>query len=166
MISFSKVKSFVIEKSKRILKVEQYGVKTAVEAGPFGEDSAPLKDMTAIFAETSNNAEPVIIAYINKNQKSAPGERRLYSLNDDGTESTYVWLKGNGLLEIGGDGDNMVRFSKMAEAFNQMKTDLDTLGALYNAHVHPGPNTPSTTATYINSTANINPAKIDEIKTS
>ena len=38
--------------------------------------------MVAIFAETSNNSEAVIIGYINKNQVAGPGEKRIFSLKD------------------------------------------------------------------------------------
>lgn len=107
MITFSKFKEAFLEAGKRILKVQQFGTKTATEVAPFGVDANPLKDMTAIFAETSNISESVIIGYINKNQLAKKGELRLYSLDDNNSVKSFIWLKNDGTLELDADNINV-----------------------------------------------------------
>lgn len=169
MITFSKVDSFQIKLKKRILKVLQFGVKTASEAAPFGDDAAPLKDMIAIFGETSNISEPVIIGYINKNQIAGPGEKRIYSLKSDGTLSASIYLKDDETVEFHGNTRNMVRYQELETAFNELNNKFNALAGKFNSHTHisaaPGsPNSPTPTQADV-STADITPAKIENIKT-
>lgn len=125
MITFAKVKSVVLENAKRILKVEELGPKTANEAAPFGDDASPLKDMTAIYSGTSESGTKIIIGYINKNQLATPGEKRIYSLRPDGTLSFEVHLKGDGTCEIGGNGDNLVKFTPLDVALQAQDTAIN-----------------------------------------
>lgn len=113
MISLSKIISSVVKSGSRILKVSQYGAKTADECAPFGDDSSPLKDMIAVYADTGEIGEPVIIGYLNENQLAKPGEKRLYSLNETGELSFYAWLKSDGTMELGGKTDNLVRYKPL-----------------------------------------------------
>jgi len=164
-ITLSLVKENIID-SFRSLKVFQFGAKTADVAAPFGDDSAPLENMSAIFADTSNIGEPVIIGYLNKNQIATEGEKRIFSLDPDtGNISFAVHLRTDGTCEIGGDTDFMVRYSALETAFNELKDK-------FNTHIHtttgtvgptavPGVITPPTTQ----SNADISGAKIEEIKT-
>ncbi|MCM8906786.1 hypothetical protein [Tenacibaculum finnmarkense] len=165
MITFSKFYEATLKNLKRILKVNQFGVKTAVESMPFGEDSSPIKDMTAIFAETSNNSEPVIIGYINKNQIAGPGEKRMFSLKENGQISTSIWLKADETMEVGGNTDFAVKYSGLESAFNKLKDDFNAHVLKYNSHIHPsiGATTPNTSSA---STADISSSKNDKIKTS
>ena len=93
--------------------MQQYGAKTADVVSSFGEDSAPLKNMVALYADTSEIGESVIIGYINKNQIAAAGEKRIFSLKEDGSMSFAIHLRNNGTAEIGGAVDNAVRYSKL-----------------------------------------------------
>lgn len=142
MISYAKVKSTLIEKSRRILKVLQFGAKTAVEVAPFGDDGNPLKDMVAIYSTTSEAGERVILGYINKNQIAQPGEKRIYSLTPEGAISFSIHLKGDGTCEIGGATDNMVRFLALDTALkaqdnlinvelSKIATAIGSLGGAY-----------------------------------
>lgn len=125
MITISRVKEIAIEKGYRILKVLQYGPKTADECSPFGDDSSPLAGMSAIFANTGEAGEPVIIGYLNKNQLAKPGEKRFYSLKDNGDLSFYVWLKKDGFLELGGNQKNLVRFQELEQGLLQQDTQIN-----------------------------------------
>lgn len=165
MITFSKFYEATLKNLKRILKVNQFGVKTAVESMPFGEDSSPVKDMTAIFAETSNNSEPVIVGYINKNQIAGPGEKRMFSLKENGEISTSIWLKADETMEIGGNTDFAVKYSGLESSFNQLKEDLNNHITNYNTHVHPSIGAP-TVAVSSPSDADISFSKNSNIKTS
>ena len=125
MISLAQVKSVFVEKSKRLLKVIQFGPKTAMNAAPFGDDSHPLKDMVAIYAKTAERGEPVILGYLNKNQIASVGEKRMFSLTPSGELSFAIHLKNDGICEIGGNVDNMIRYQP-----------LDTAVQAMNAHVN------------------------------
>jgi hypothetical protein len=124
MISTAKVKQWSLEKGKRILKLLQFGAKTAKVAAPFGDDANPIKDMTAIYAETTVNGEPFVIGYVNTNQVAAVGEKRIFSLKEDGSSSTYIWLKNDKTIEIGGNADNAVRFLPLKTGISATDTAI------------------------------------------
>jgi hypothetical protein len=123
MMTFSIFKSSAIEAGKRVLKVIQFGAKTAKESAPFGYDGNPIADMTAIYGNTSNNSDTVIIGYINKNQIAGVGETRLYSLDGDGAVKSFVWMKSNGVLELNGNTYSGVRFEPLDSGL-QNQTNL------------------------------------------
>lgn len=161
MITLSKVKSFVIEQGKRILKVQQYGAKTAKVSSSYGDDSQPLKNMTAIYARTGVNSEPVILGYINTQQLASEGEKRLFSQKADGSLSFYIHLKNNGTFELGGAADNAVRFSPL-------KAGIDTKDDLINAElakIATAIGTLGGTYTVAPVNTDITSAKITEVKT-
>lgn len=118
MITLSKIKSATIEAGKRILKVTQFGAKTAKESYPFGFDSQPLEDWTAIYSETSNKSESVIIGYINKNQLAEAGSSRMYALGESGEVVGFVHCRTSGVLELNGSDYSSVRFQNMVQAIN------------------------------------------------
>lgn len=170
--------STAIKETRRLIKFSRLGtsdVRERYEVSPYGFDSNPIEKMVALYAETGVIGQSVIIGYINVNQVADVGEMRLYSTDADGAEQIYAWLKNDGTMELGGDADNMVRFSKLEEAYNQLKDDHDALVQTFNNHIHittatigvggPGSIAPTTT-TENPSSGNIAPAKIDEIKTS
>lgn len=172
-MQFTKVFSFDIDSAKRrVIKFLRFGksdVQTASEIAPFGIDSAPVKDMIALYASTSSSGDTVLIGYINKNQLAAAGELRLYSTNSAGTaEQAYVWLRNNGNLELNGDTDNAVAYSKLAIEFNELKASHNALVALFNAHTHIATafltptSTPPAPATA--SSADITKTKVDTVK--
>lgn len=162
MITLAKIKSSLLEKAKRILKVEQFGAKTAIESGPFGEDSSPLKDMIAIYTNTSESGEQVILGYINKNQLASPGEKRIYSLRPDGTLSFAIHLKNDGTVEVGGNTDNMVKFIPLDAALKNQDTAINTeLAKIATAITSVG-------GTYVPGTVStdISLSKLENVKTS
>ena len=166
------------ELRRRLVKFLRFGrndVQTAIEAAPYGFDSHPVKDMIALYAPTTQNGKSVIVGYLNKNQLAEIGELRLFSTNAQGDEQAYIWLKNDGVIELGGDEDFLVRYSKLEEAFNTLKADLNALTNSYNSHTHvtsatigssatPGKVEP-TASKASESNANISPAKIESIKT-
>ncbi|RDY57721.1 hypothetical protein [Flagellimonas nanhaiensis] len=162
MITLSKIKSYVLSNGSRILKVLQYGPRTAVEVSPFGVDSNPLKDMTAVYSKTAEMGEPVILGYINKNQISKQGETRIYSLGSDGNLAFSVHLKTDGTIEIGGNSDFMVKFNPLDAGLKNQDTQINTeLGKIATAITSLGGSyvpTPITT--------NIDQSKLSNVKTS
>lgn len=172
MIRLVKVISSAITSKVRSVKFYWRGksdVRNSEDFSPFGIDGNPLKDMVAIAVQSGQDGKAFIIGYLNKNQLAEPGELRLFSLDASGVEKTYQWFKKDGTIEILGNTDNMVRYSELETAFNQLKDDHDRLVILFNTHTHSGGtimgNTGPVSATGLPSTADITPAKIDEIKT-
>jgi hypothetical protein len=142
MITLSTISGAFVKAGSRILKVFQYGIKTADECSPFGDDSSPLEGMTAIYAETGEIGEPVIIGYMNERQLAAPGEKRIYSLKDNGDISFYAWLKNDGTMQLGGTADNLVRYaplnaglsshnSQVVAELNKIAVAISSLGGTY-----------------------------------
>ena len=161
MITFSKVRDFVIENGKRILKVQEYGAKTAKVASNYGDDSQPLKNMTAIYSPTAVNSEPVIIGYINTNQVAEEGEKRIFSQSLDGALSFAIHLKTDGTCEIGGNIDNAVRFNALASSL----TASDGLINAELAKIAAAISSIGGVYTVAPVTTDISTSKIDEIKT-
>lgn len=122
MISLAKYFSSAIEQGKRILKVTQFGTKTAKEAYPFGFDSQPPEGMTAIYSETSNADEAVIVGYINKHQLVGVGESRMYSLGSDGEVKAYVVCTSLGSIELNGNEFSAVRYENLVTGLNAQNT--------------------------------------------
>ena len=159
----------------KVLRFGKYDVKTADPCLPHGIDSKPVKEDLAVHSETMNNRETVILGYIKKFDNTQEGETRIYATDQDGIEVFDIYLKNDGTCELGGNVDNMVRYSKLAIAFNQLKSEFNALVSVFNAHVHTVQALPNPAPVYIPtittatpgtpSTADISPAKIDEIKT-
>ena len=126
MITLSKLKSVAIEQGKRILKVMQYGPKTANECGPFGLDSSPLENYTAIYAETANAGESLIIGYIQKNQIAQQGEARLFSLDSNGLLKAEIFCKADGTIILNGGVNSSVRYEPLNTELQKLKSDINT----------------------------------------
>lgn len=126
MITFAILKEVIVQGLKRTFKVSQFGTKTALESMPFGVDSSPIKNMTAIYSDTSNNSESVIIGYINKNQISDPGETRLFSLDANGVLKAYLHLKKDGVIEINGSDNFAVKYNELQTVLNTLATNINT----------------------------------------
>jgi len=177
MISVTKIISNTIDSTGRILsKFQRMGkndIQETLTASSFGTDSRATKDMIAIHAQTGVSGESVVIGFINKNCLADVGENRIYSLKEDNTLSTYIWLKNDETMEIGGNTDFMVRYSELETAFNELKTSHNNLVTAFNTHMHATaatgpPSTPTPVPSQIpaqSSTADITGAKIEEIKT-
>lgn len=152
-----------------MLRFGKSDVQSPFESMPFGFDGVPKKDLRAVYASTQERGVNVIVGYINVNQIAEEGEVRLYSLDVNSDLSTYIHLKNDNTMEVGGDDDNMVRYSKLEEAFNDLKKEHDDLVDAFNQHQHAALNAipvpiPSIIPV-VNSQADITPAKIETIKT-
>ena len=163
MIYFSKFFESAVELGKRILKVQQFGAKSANEVAPFGVDANPIKGMTAIYAETSNNSETVVIGYINENQLANSGELRLYSVDENKTLKSFIWLKNDGTIDFNGNSYSSVRFEPLKQGINNkdnlINIELAKIATAINA-IAPGSYVPG------NITTNIDSAKNEDLKMS
>lgn len=155
----SEVDSF----NRRVIKFLRFGkrdIQTSFDCAPCGIDANPIKDMVAIYSETTEKGKTVIIGYIKRQQLTAPGELRLYSTDAAGTLKFYTWLRANGTLELGGSTKHLTRFEELESGFNQLRSDFNS----FLTHVHGGSGTPPAPPA-VPSTASIATAKINEIKT-
>lgn len=165
MINLVKVMSTSLVITKRVIKVLRFGkgdVQTSMQASPYGIDSNPIKDMVAVYSDSSEKGKTVIIGYLNKNQLSDVGETRMYSTDADGVLKTYVWVKNDGTIQLGGTTSNIVRFTPLDTALqlqvNLINAELVKIAAAINAIV-PGSYVP------LPIQLNISSAKVNEVKT-
>ena len=135
-----------------------------IQIGPFGDDSCPPKGAKGIKTRTSTDAVHVVLGYFNRNNLASAGEKRLFAVQEDGTESFYLYLKNDGSFELGGTADYAVRYNELKKGFDQLVTDFNALVTKYNAHVHTANGT-VTTNTGVTSSADISNAKISQITT-
>lgn len=165
MLNLVKIISSRLEQGKRLLKFLRYGksdVQTSTEAMPFGLDSNPPKDMIAIYGQTGQDGQTVIIGYVNRNQLAEVGGYRTYSTDNNGVEKGYTYLRANGDLELLGDTNFAVKFNELKTSFNELQNQWN---AFANAYVPGGPATQGLPPTAIPSNANIDTAKNEKIKT-
>ncbi len=177
MIRISKIISTALIKGRLIIKVLRLGSKdsqTVYYTVPFGFDSNPNLEYRAVYANTGEKGDNVLIGIINNNAIASFGESRMFSNDLDGNEITSIHLTNEGIIKIGGEEDNMVRYSKLEEAYNELNDKFNDLVVAFNQHMHataaPGPPSPPTSIPNIipasASDGDITPSKIDEILTS
>jgi hypothetical protein len=165
--------STALDSTKRLLvKVRRFGksdIQTPYQSNPFGLDSNPIKGMKAVYSATDESGKNVIVGYLNSDQLSEVGETRLYSTDSIGAVKTYVWIKNDGTIEIGGNADYAVLFNKLKIEFNKLKTNFNNHITEYNTHTHLGVQAGSgvtgiTTPSTNNNTSNIDNAKNSNVK--
>jgi hypothetical protein len=160
---------------RRIVKFLRYGasdVQTSISAQPFGIDGNPVKDMVAVYSTTSELGKTVIVGYLTPECAAEIGGLRLFSTDENGEVKSLIYLRSSGDIELNGDADNLVRFSKLEEGFDKLKTDFNNFLTAFNTHLHPtaavGPPSPPTPGAGIPaqpSTASISGSKIDNLLT-
>lgn len=149
---------------RRRTKVRRFGkddIQSAFESGPFGVDGNPIAGLRAIYAETTGKGEKVIVGYVNVNQLADVGELRLFSLDSAGLLSTFIWIKNDGTIQLGGAIDNAVKFSPLNSSLGQLVNNLNAeLVKIQTAITGLG-------GTYARGTLtlDISAAKINQIKT-
>ena len=154
MISISRIKKATAE----FIKIIRFGNNDILTANPVNNanvDSTPIDTGVAIFAETSNNSEPIILGYINENNTADKGEITIYSQNSSGARMIELKIKNNGTIELGGNVDNIMKygiFNSIIQTFiNQINTQLVTACALIPY-------------TWVPVTADFSTAKVNNVK--
>jgi hypothetical protein len=99
---------------------------TSAQVAPFGDDSCPVKGMKGVESATDDLGQNVVLGYFNRKSLAKEGEKRHYSLKEDGTESFYTWLKNDGTAEFGGENDHLVRYFKLDDALQAFKIKINT----------------------------------------
>ena len=162
-----------IRRLTKILGLGTDDVQEVLQVAPYGDDSNPIKGMVAVMSETNDSGESVVVGYVNKNQISKVGEKRIFSTDSDGNVVMFLHLKNDGTAEFGGNSDFMVRYSNLETAYNSLKQSVSDLTSAFNSHTHAtaatGPPVPPTPIPSVipatPPTGDISGAKIDEIKT-
>lgn len=149
----TKVISTALDKiGRRITKIRGMGkddTRTAFSTAPFGVDSNPPKNMRAIFVNTTTRNESAIVGYINEDLLADVGETRLFSIDGNGNLKTFLWLKNDGKMQLGGDAKHAVRYEDLNSGLQDFKNFLQTeLGKISTGIVAGG-------GTYTPGTVNI-----------
>jgi hypothetical protein len=126
------IKVFSTEKNKigqRLVKILRFGksdVQTPFQASPFGIDSNPVKDMIAVYSETTERGKNVIVGYLNKDMLAEAGETRFFSTDSEGVLKSYAWLKNDGTIEFCGNDHNLIRYSPLNQALQQQVVAINS----------------------------------------
>ena len=96
------------------------------------------------------------------------GAVKLYATDADGAQTGSHLLDSDGKHVFNDGEDWAVRYSKLEEAFNELKGKHNKLQAAFDMHTHPGvesgsSSTGATVPSGAESSADIGPAKIEEI---
>lgn len=108
----------------KFLVMGKSDVRTAVEAGPYGTDSNPVKDMIALYGQSETTGKQYIIGYLNKNRLAAGGEHRIFATDANGAFKFNVWLRADGTILIG-DSDDPTSYTNFVVKYNELKTEYD-----------------------------------------
>jgi len=139
----------------------------------YGVCSNPPKDSYVLLLNAQGQASlkyGIVNDFLNRKKDLKEGEVALVNTKT----GSYIWIKEDGNLELLGEGDFAVRYLELETAFNQLQSDHDALVTAFNTHTHtttatigasavPGVIAP-VTAPELPSTADITPAKIEEIE--
>lgn len=165
-----KVTESVVKGVRRFTKfigMGKFDTKEHRVISSWGEESVPIKDSVAIWAHSSVSGESVVIGYINKNAVSSmsAGEKRIFSTNSSGEEQIQIYLRDDAKIELGGNSDNLVSFTDLKTAFDQLKSEVNAMVTTFNTHTHATPSGPSLVPVPLQSaaTADMSNAKIDEL---
>jgi hypothetical protein len=149
-----------------------------------GIDYNPSNDVVALVDETGGSYKTVTGFDDGIEPVVDRGEIEIYSTEADGSaKSARVKCVNDGIVELNGDADFLVRYTKLQEAFDQLQSDHDdlvdivndinaSLRSFFNAYVPGGPAAvgapPKVVFTVLDgspSTADIAPSKVEEVKT-
>lgn len=142
-----------------------------------GDDSVPQKDDFTTLVKVEGKGKYIAVGILNNSEGIEKGEKRLYSRDANGAEQSEIHLKNDGTIVINNGTDFLVRYNELETAFNQLKQDFDDfVSTVYGVHIHPAVTTATvgigpvgvvtispTTSTGSPSTADITPAKVDDV---
>lgn len=147
--------------------IESHGIDNAEFYQLPGIYNKPQDNVTALVLDCNENNIVVAAHDYQFDETIEKGETLIYSYDDAGAIVGKIHIKINGdmqidagggatlnilsggNIEINGNADSAVAFTDLKTAFDQLKTDLNNLVTIFNAHVHPGVTSggSSTTAT-------------------
>jgi hypothetical protein len=160
MITLSRVKA-ATEEFIKVLRFGKKDVQTCEPILPAGIDSKPLNEDLAVHGETQDRSDPICLGYVWKSSKTNPGEIRIFARGTDGSEKLYLYIKNDGTAEFGGNVDRLVRYQKLDDGLQALKTKINVeLGKIQAAITGLG-------GAYakVDVSVDISASKINEIKT-
>ena len=172
----ARLNSSAINRFYRIIK-SVWGnnvTETSNLAVPYGMDCNPPQNEITVVAETGNNSDSIVVGFVTKNvlEDLVLGECGLYAKDANGGIVATIKMRNSGDVEVNGNDDFMVRFSKLEEAFNELQDRYNELAQRWsifaNAYVPGGPTVQGSPPTASNadlSEADISLAKIENVKT-
>ncbi len=145
-------------------------IQTVELMQPAGEDTNP-PDGSKVIILSAGSAWKIAVAVDDGIEpEMQPGEKKVYSVSE-GAIQAFINFLVSGNIEINGNADFAVRYTKLETAFNTLKSEFDTLVQTFNTHTHvynPGPGSGAPTAVPAAlgqpSQADISPAKVDTVK--
>lgn len=171
----AEVVSTKTEDGKRLVKVIVMGkddVQEIHQTTPFGIDSNPPKGTKALHVETLSRGSSVIAGIINSATDDLQvGEVRISSTDENGNDQTFITLRSDGTIEIGGDSENMVRYAPVGSTVQELQDDVNQLKQLISSWVvvpnDGGAALKAVLASWSSSplVEDISQARIDDIKT-
>ena len=124
--------------------------------GPSGDDSPGLNDDRVCLVEIDGKGRSVVVGNLTISQGANPGEKILYSRDENGNVKAKIYIKNDGAMDIEGVGgdvniftdnnlvlqqgtDFAMRFNEFKTQIDQMKSDYDNfINITFNTHTHPG----------------------------
>ena len=160
------------DEESRMLQIEftrEDDLQAVEQVGQVGEDANPHPGARVIVVDLGPSYRVAIATSDGITPTVLEGERELYSYDSGGNKLATLRILSDSNIEINGNTDFAVRFNELKTAFDQLQADHDDLVSKYNLHVHGGvlsgaANTAATLTTDSPSTANIDPAKVPNVK--
>jgi phage gp45-like len=131
---------------------------TGIDANPPAESQVVVLDVNSLYSVVvggDDGTDP---------EDLEPGEIEIYS-SQGGERVARIRLEVGGNVVINQGEDFAVRFSKLKEGFDQLKSDLNTFIGVFNGHVHAvsGSTTLVSGTTGTASEASIDDSKIEDV---
>lgn len=140
---------------------------------PPGYEGIPVDGENGVVIEIGGKGKTGFIG-VYPTSELDPGEARIYARDGDGNIVSSVKCLSDGQVVINEGSNFAVRFNELETAFDQFKSDFNSfVNSTYNTHIHsttatidsgpPGVIAP-TTSTGTPTSADVSPAKIDDVR--
>lgn len=148
-------------------------IQTVELVSASGEQYIPRDGDILFIAEISPNWKIVIASSdgLAPDETMDGGDRKLYSLNANNEIMACIRFKNDGTLVLNEGEDWAVQFTALKEAFDQLKSDFNSMVSTWNtfagSYLPGGPSTqgtPPTANTASSSSADMSGAKIESIQ--
>jgi hypothetical protein len=131
-----------ILKAFRFIKSRFFGNShESVQVAPFGDDSCPPNGIKGVKIRTTTDSIHVVVGYFNRNNKAKAGEKRLFSVDENGEESTFIYLKNDGTFEIGTSDGFQLKYDSVNKRLSTNKDiyyELTGISLANHTHTAPG----------------------------
>lgn len=169
-----KVIESIIKNQLREIRTEIYTnlIKSPRQVLPPGIDAVPIQGDQGVMLVIGQSSGKGVQIGVYPDPQAESGEVRFYSRDDNGAQQAFLWIKKDGNIEINGDADFAVAFDDLKSGFDTLKSDLNSVVSIFNAHLHPFVGLPSGTPGFTaatatpgsSSAANIDASKVDTVK--